>query len=283
MIYDGYLKTVASRFEEFFGRISATYSFDFGTEFEVALCKALRVLLPQRFGVCRGFVVTKDGQLAGDDIIIFQRDHFGTLRLLEQDNFEQKEKIPLESVCAYIEAKHTLSIQGSGPQSLATALTQVAKVAALPREQVKLTQTTHDAHVPYPVIRTPPWPQYRNPLYRVIWSRYVRIDDGAPQTDDNRAVHAALHAVEIDCVDLVVAGQAFVCVASVRENPSDKFVTFQSPFLVPGVSILTRQCVPSLANAVGVLQLLWALDTMQVGHMPWRALVTDAFTPFQQA
>ena len=109
MFYDGYLQTVATRFDAFFREISAEYNFDNGPEFEIALCKALRVVLPSRFGVCRGFVTTAGGDAVGDDIIIFHRERFGTLRLLEQDTFAQKEKIPLETVCAYIEAKHTLS------------------------------------------------------------------------------------------------------------------------------------------------------------------------------
>jgi hypothetical protein len=284
MIYDGYLRTVADRFEQLFRQISATYNFDLGPEFEIALCKALRVVLPQRFGICRGFVVTADGQSAGDDIIIFQRDRFGTLRLLEQDRFEQKEKIPLETVCAYIEAKHTLTIHGEGAQSLSKALTQVAKVSALPREQVPLTQITHHVHFPTPISRPPDWPQYHNPLYRVIWARQVRIDGQSPPTDDKDSIHAAFREASIsDGVDLVVAGPDFICIPVVKHVPSEAFSKVTSPFLVPGVSTLGRSYVPGLGYAVGVLELLWALDTMQMGRMPWHRLVGDAFEHYQES
>jgi hypothetical protein len=32
-----------------------------------------------RFGICRGYVVTADGEETGDDIIIFNQERFGTL------------------------------------------------------------------------------------------------------------------------------------------------------------------------------------------------------------
>ncbi len=280
-IYGGYLRTVASRFDHVFQQIAANHNFDLGHEFEIALCKALRVVLPQRFGICRGFVVTADGETAGDDLIIFQRDRFGTLRLLEQDTFANKESIPIETVCAYIEAKHTLAIQGDGGQSLWRAMSQIAKVSALPREEVPLDQITHHVRWPMPITRPLDWPQIHNPLYRAIWSRQVRINESVPPTDDKDAIHAAFREASINSgVDLIVAGPSFVCVPALKQEPSQPFSEMGCPFLVPGVSVLGRSYVPGIGYAVGVLELLWALGTMQMGRMPWHRLACDAFKQY---
>ena len=111
MKYSGYLQRFG-QFESLFELIAARYNFDYGDEFEFALCDALRAILPERFGVCRGFIVASDGRSAGDDLIIFDRIRFPTLRLLRQDSFARKEQIPVEAVYAYIEAKHTLVLTG---------------------------------------------------------------------------------------------------------------------------------------------------------------------------
>ena len=64
MKYRGYLKKMSERFEAEFKRIAAHYNFDHGPEFEIALCEVLRLVLPQKFGICRGFVVPADGEAA---------------------------------------------------------------------------------------------------------------------------------------------------------------------------------------------------------------------------
>src|SRR5580692_9222880 len=101
--YDGFVKNLAARFDEALNEIAAVYNFDFGNEFEVAICKVLRRAIPHRYGICRGFVVNAEGQAAGDDIIIYDRIRFPTLRALGQEDYSLKEKIPIEAVYAYIE------------------------------------------------------------------------------------------------------------------------------------------------------------------------------------
>ena len=87
------------------------YSFDYGPEFEIAVCEVLRIALPDRFGVARGYVVSADGSFAGDDIIIYEKARFPTLGLRGKDSYLKKEYIPAEAVYCYIEAKHTLHIE----------------------------------------------------------------------------------------------------------------------------------------------------------------------------
>ena len=48
----------------------------------------------------------RHGNTAGDDIITYDQELYPTLRFLDSDNqYAQKEQIPVEVVYAYIEAK----------------------------------------------------------------------------------------------------------------------------------------------------------------------------------
>ena len=87
-------------------------------------------MLPQKYGICRGFVVPADGASAGDDLIIYDSVRFPTLRLFPQESYEIKQDVPVEAVYAYIEAKHTLHIteDATDGQSLLKACSQVAAV-----------------------------------------------------------------------------------------------------------------------------------------------------------
>ena len=95
-MYGDWLSSVTRQFQDAFGRIEAEYNFDLGPEFEIAICNVLRGLLPRRYGVCRGFVVAKDGTTAGDDIIVFEADRYPVLRSLGED-LSRKQKVPADS------------------------------------------------------------------------------------------------------------------------------------------------------------------------------------------
>src|SRR4051794_3054161 len=117
MAYSDYLADFAKRFATAFDEIAAHHNFELGDEFEVAVCEVLRRVLPHRFGVCRGFIVNDAGAKGGDDIIIFDREAYPTLRLLPQDRFDRLEDIPAEAACAYFEGKHALYVEPSRDQT----------------------------------------------------------------------------------------------------------------------------------------------------------------------
>ncbi len=113
-------------------------------------------------------------------------------------------------------------------------------------------------------------------------SRQVRVADQEPPTNDKDWIHSAFRDEAItDGVDIIVAGPDFVRIPAVKRDTSAAFSKMVFPFLVPSVSTLGRSYLPGLAYAVGVLELLWALDSMQMGRMPWHRLVGDAFEHYQ--
>jgi hypothetical protein len=169
-LYNDWLGALADRFQAKFDHIRTVYNFEYGDEFEVALCEVLKSILPRRASVCRGFVVAQDGTVAGDDIIIFDSARFSALRAIGED-LSRKEQVPAEAVLAYIEAKHTLYMHGNSGQSIAKAVAHTAAVKSLVR-----TTLEHRHLIPGldlgPQVKPPPtYPNIKNPWYTAIWSR----------------------------------------------------------------------------------------------------------------
>ena len=173
MIYNDYLKKLSQTIKFRFGQISTHYNFDKGDEFEIALCYILREILPNKYGISRGHVVSKNGDSAGDDIIIYDRERFPTLRIFPNESFDRKQDIPIEAVYAYIEAKHTLHLRGKEKdnQSLLKACSQVSAVKKLCNQRDA--RTEQDIH-PYFRSKFPSsprldWPPYLNPVLGAIF------------------------------------------------------------------------------------------------------------------
>lgn len=165
MLYDSYILNLTNKIIKRFDDILVEHNFDYGDEFEITLCEVLREFLPNKYGICRGFVVISDGSKEGDDIIIFDQERFPTLRLLRRDAFKIKEQIPIEAVYAYVEAKHSLT-----SDAFTKAVSQIIKVKQLcsKRDKQKLYQI--DPYIDTN-IRPRYWvehlPEYRNPIFAI--------------------------------------------------------------------------------------------------------------------
>ena len=207
-MYGDWATRIAKRVQRRFDEIDAHYNFALGDEFEIAVAEILREILPTRAGVCRGFVVTRDGLIAGDDIVVFDRVRFPTMRLLG-DSLALKEQVPLEAVLAYIEAKHTLCFASKDPKkaTFAKACQQIRAVRALPeREQVSALQIR-----PYMSLRPdlfvaeprPGFFDHSNPLYCVVLARRAVVSDGdddSPTLAEINSIGAAAVSDEMCCI-----------------------------------------------------------------------------------
>lgn len=278
MLYGDYLATVVREFNGIFDRITAHHNMEFGDEFEIALCQALRKILPDRFGICRGYIVTSAGTHTGDDIVVFNRENFVTLRLLDQQDFSRKECIPFDTVCAYIEAKHCLSLSGDDGQSIGKALSQVAAVKALTRRKIPLNEikgvTFGDGHT---VTVPKGWPDHSNPLFTCIWSRRVRQKRGGEVLQDPQAILGALNetdwSVQTDMQpDLMVLGPNVVFLPQIGVTQQKRL--YVSPFFIPGKSTYTAQ-ITEVAIGIAICSLLFALDNMQTDTPSYRRLIAD--------
>jgi hypothetical protein len=274
MAYLDFLKNIDDKFQALFNEISAEYNFDNGPEFEIALCKVFRIILPNKYGICRGFIVSKDGKVAGDDIIIYDQERFPTLRLLEDNTFAQKQKIPVEAVYAYIEAKHTLCLEGNGGQSLQKSLDQITSIKEIERKQVPLTQITPQVAIQSYNANWPNyWPNYRNPLYTAIISRQVRLKENSPVLNhsaffpDFESVGRSI-ITDKNTPDLIIAGCDVVAIPAVGTQ-------VESPFFVPGVSKLAGFETKGQAFGLGIINIMYAFDHIMLGNIHWPSILSD--------
>ena len=285
-LYRNYVKTLSERFEANVSYIQHIFGFDAGDEFEVAICRTLRSALPQRFGICRGHVVAQDGEQAGDDIIIYDRMLFPTLRLLPDEEYARKEWIPIEAVYAYIEAKHTLNLeQANDPQgkksTLGHARRQLAKVKALcsTRPDVPPERITRFFNLdPDMVALGDGWPNTRNPMFGMILSRYVR-NHTPDHINDPNEIRDTLDGHPFpgqNLPDLIVCGPSNISIPVHQPDP-------------PGASILRlfrnqgtgyeHRVAPGVAFGVALCTLLTVLDRIQLGNLDFIALINNALNP----
>jgi hypothetical protein len=282
--YRNYLENLAKAFKYRFEQISTHYNFDSGDEFEIALCYVLREILPSKYGICRGHVIPADGQSAGDDIIIYDKERFPTLRVFSQESYDRKQDIPIEAVYAYIEAKYTLHINGeiNDGQSLIKACSQVAAVKGIcEKREPRSPEFVH------PYFRSnishgerPDWPKVLNPVFGAIFALRVKENKKQNEILDSTATMNALVNASLGRQkprpDLIVAGDSNLiipCVQTAEGNP-----IMHSPFYIQDITT-SLQVMPSkdIAFATGICTLLYALDTIQLGRMPWESIINNGF------
>lgn len=273
MAYRDMIQNIAKSINGKFDQILAKYNFDFGDEFEIALCRLLREILPEKYGICRGFVITENGNFAGDDVIIYARDRFPTIRSLEYSGFAQKEHIPIEAVYCYIEAKHTLYLGAdTGGQSLNKALEQVGQIKSLQREKRSIFSIDpYNTLEDQEALNRENWPDHDNPMFTAIISRFV-VDNTADCNFDTTPAKS-VDNIEIppDCPpDLIVMGQNDILFPGLS---STNTISYDSPFFVPGKSTLIHKRTENSALAIGIIMILYALDTIKLGKMPYKSII----------
>jgi len=281
LMYADFVQGIARSFDDALAAIETVHNFELGGEFEIAICETLRRVLPNRFGICRGYVVDSAGAVAGDDVIIYERLHYPTSRLLREEDYARKEKIPIEAAFAYVEAKHTLQIEGDGESSLRKAVSQTASVKRLcqQREPVPLSQIARGINLGANLTAqsSAGWPDKRNPFYTVILARRVRLNRTGPILQSAEEIDRALVGQNLDpelLPDLIVAGPSNVALPVLPLADGQR--TIISPFTLDGRTELACRMVGGIAFGVALVHLLWALDYIELGPMPWSCILGDS-------
>jgi len=257
-------------------KLEAIYNFDFGDEFEVALCRILRLALPDRYGVCRGHVVTKENRIAGDDIIIYDREESPTLRMLPYGDFSIKEYIPVDAVYAYIEAKHTLYLDENADQSVIKAAKQVEAVKSLPREprsHYKITDNlTLEAGLLDLEIGGLEHPEISNPMVGCIFARYVAWGGSKKSgTELNKTPRIDLGIDQKLQPEIIVAGNDMIGLPSNRVDGKIHLYLFRGT----KESAIQLFITEGRALALGVISLLHALDTIRLNRLNWAPIIAE--------
>ncbi len=279
-MYSDLLENLSKKIDHYFSEIEASFGFDYGPEFEIALCKILKELLPTKFGVCRGFIIDKYGCKAGDDIIIYDRMRFPTIRMLN-DDFAQKEQVPIEAVYCYIEAKHNLELDNTGDCTFNKALDQLHDIKRLKRSERSLNQITETFSLDKSMTATAPagWTKILNPIHTSIISRKTSLKKDTsdkefkkgPLVQDTTYRLLKKFPLSTDSIpDLIVAGDGVIVLPTYKVNDLSQIMPIFC--LDKNNSHLVLKTKYN-ALAVGLCQILWALERIQLGVMPWEEII----------
>lgn len=290
-LYRNYVGTISQEFSTLLSSIEAEFGFDFGREFEQILAEALRKVLPQKFGICLGFVMNSEGIVKGDDLIIFDIERFPTLKMRKQGCYARKEYIPVEAVYAYIEVKHTLILEGESANSLNKAINQVAEVKSLCAGREPRPLHSIDTHIDIgknlQLDPTPNWPDIWNPPYGAIIARQVRFKKNGNIIEDPFEISSKLRELSeanklstpSNKPDLIVCSQDNVLIPTIPKSIGgvQQFL-YESPFLLDNKSVLTPCEAKDEAFGVGMCSLLHALDWIKLGKMKWKQILADGIS-----
>ncbi|KLN62177.1 hypothetical protein WH96_01185 [Kiloniella spongiae] len=297
MFYQELLENISSDFKSKFNAIEAEHNFDSGPEFEIALCEVLQTYLPNKLGVCRGFIMNSIGECAGDDIIIYDKSTHPTLRNLGHDNFSRKQKIPVEAVYAYIEAKNTLYLKGSNRNNLIDTLKQINKVRLLLESRAPLKLNTFNGATlnGFEVSSKPGWPNIKNPPFTTIWARQVKLEKSSnpilEYTDILKYTHESL-AEEITrrislgdvpnsigakfetdllqsifvSIDCIVLGNDAIALPIEGDD-------YQSPFYLDGKRYVLNKVSHGTAFGVGLIAINEAINWIELTPINWGTVI----------
>jgi hypothetical protein len=119
------------------------------------------------------------------------------------------------------------------------------------------------------------WPETRNPIFGAVISHQTRPRAGGVVLTEPGEVYSALTNAPLPpkpWPDLVIADKTTLMMPIVE---TDQGVGYQSPFMVSPVSVLDTWQREGLAFAIGMCSLLFALDYIRLGVMPWMKILAD--------
>ncbi|WP_395065488.1 DUF6602 domain-containing protein [Flavobacterium sp.] len=282
LLYNNYIRTLSEKFNRRLDDISGTYGFEYGIEFELAICEILRSFLPLKYGICRGFVVSESGEMAGDDIIIYDQERFPTLRINDKENFSRKEQIPIEAVYAYIEAKHTIILGNlTSKSSVNNAVSQVKKIKELCEQRSKIGIFQIDPHLPEfkNDIKCDHLPKHRNPIFTAIISRYVAFENPTNRITDKNEINKLLFSKDIDKSifnpELIIMGKSNYLATGhyYDESKSDGVETIFS--LPDKENFYGVHIAENLTYGLFLAYLIHAIDYIRLGRMPWANMINQ--------
>lgn len=280
--YRNFVHTLSKRISANLDTIEIQHNFEYGPEFEIVMCEVLQNALADKFGITRGYVVDINGAAAGDDIVIFEKSRFPTLAIRENGKFARKEFVPIEATYCYIEAKHTINLEGDDPQSLSHACNQISKVKELcsTRSTISPNQIAPYFNVGEKLVASSPpdFPKILNPMFGVLFARQVRRRKGGAIITNAEQIDSILATQGIssnEAPDLLVLGENNLILPTLQDQTSGQHKV-RSPFFIPGRSAYHTRKVNGIAFGIGFTLIMAALDWINLGVMPWHKIYVNA-------
>jgi len=261
--YNGYIERLSKKVNARLADIEAVFNFDFGVEYEVAICQLLEDFLPSRFGVCRGFVVSEDGRKAGDDVIIYDRLLSPSLRALGGIQYAVKEQIPVDAVYAYIECKNSINEDDVMEKSIE----QVRSVKKLLLERNALENKLYEKDGPIYLGKARDWPR---PLPRLKNQPYCAIFARSSSAKIPESL-----ARDAYTPDLMILGIDHIATQSVLLGPDGiKGALFYDDKYAATLRI---ENLNGNAFGVGLVSILQAISWIELVQIDWANSLNEAF------
>lgn len=261
--YGGYIERLARKVEARLQDIEAIYNFDLGDEFEIAICDLLESLLPAKYGICRGFVVSENGEKAGDDLIIYDKMSSPTLRSSMARQFPVKEQIPVDAVFAYIECKHSISDSAV----LQKAVNQAEDVKKLLLTRRGRSNPDYQVEGPIYNGRVRDWPRTYPPLknqpFCAVFARKYSLE-------------IPMHHIRGEYApDLMILGNNHIATPTVYMGADgiQSSLFYDTKFGAP----LCRETATGNAYGLGLVILLQALSWIELLPIDWTRTLSDTF------
>jgi hypothetical protein len=277
-LYDNYILRLSQRFRAELETVKAIYNFDLGDEYEIAICRVLRHILPLKYGICRGFVVANDGTKAGDDIIIYDSNRFPSIGFRDYNDFSRKEFIPIEAVYGYIEAKYTLDLSDSKSENLSKALSQINDVKEICNKRQAVQINQFENLVLDTVIAPWDFPPIKNQSWAAIFCSRIKYDGRILESPEE--IEKILKGKAINTLnrpDLIVFGSNVIGIPIFQNQPKHGVDTL-SQFYINGKTGFKTLITEDKAEGIGICQLFAAFDKISLGQIKWANVVFDAMT-----
>jgi hypothetical protein len=261
--YNGYIQRLSKKIIARLNDIEAVYNFDLGDEFEIAMCQLLSSILPERYGVCRGFVVNEEGDTAGDDLIIYDRLSCPLLRPTNTIDFTIIQQVPIEAVYAYLECKNSIENENVFTKALSQA--KNVKKAILQRTPKENPRFEKDGPIHNGRPRDWPrsYPKRKNQPFCAVVSRHS----------------SGFFPSEVECdplnPDLLILGPDYTATQTINLGPDGiKSAIFYDE---DHWASLALESVPGDAFGVGIITLLHALNWIELLPMQWAGALNRAY------
>ena len=119
----------------------------------------------------------------------------------------------------------------------------------------------------------PGWPARVNPMFTAIIARHVRLTKDSNILGSAEISHAVLlfkPPEGMNLPDLLVLGEKNLVLPMSNNGET---TVFDSPFHVAGQTKHVHKTTIGSALAIGIASLLYALDTIQLGSMPFKDMI----------
>ena len=265
--YDNFSNRLTKQVKARFLEVEAIYNFDLGDESEIAVCQLLSSILPDKFGICRGFIIAKNGERAGDDIIIYDKLSFPLIRQNNRNDFSLKQQVPIEAVYAYIECKNSIKTD----VVLNKAITQVIDVKKLLLKRFLKLNKNYDLKGPIYNGRPRDWPRQEpeniNQPFTMIFTR---------EWDEKLKINIPN---SINTPDLLILGENHFASQTINLGPDgDKGALF---FDSKHFANLRIDKTDNNSFGLGILMLLQALNQIELQQINWIETLNYELSPFK--